>query len=904
MSQRASSRIASSPSSSTIAESYPAPSLTDTTTSSSDTTSIPSLSSLLQQTAESLSSRTKTAPPSKPSPTPTIPTSPSILSHPSAPTYLSSLLSLPLPSLLSLPKNLASLSTTLDSDLSSLAFTRYPSFLLSHSSSQNISQSFDSLSESLSSLLDSTTSLEHATSTFNEGLVKDLKLKGDELSLVRERLEPLEELLEVPLVVRQCIRTGNWNEAISISKRIKDLRNHYFNSTTTTTTTSTTQGGGGGEGILERIEKEVEKELLGLKIKVFESFEERQLKLPGAVRGIGILRKLHLATTQEGGGLGWEEEEGLRIVFLSARWKCFEKELERVESQMVACGIQLDRRGDQKVTTIPLTTKKGGTSGRVGVEENDERTRWIKRWIEIWREIVGETIQIYSEVFLSNTTSTSPASPQFDAFLNPIPSLSPHAPLSLFLSTSLSSLSSTLTSALPSLTSTSSLSSLLTQLTYCSHSFTRHGLSFDLPLQLSHLFSLRILRIQFLEWELAGKNWESEWRQGWNKSGSTALSMTTSRSRRNGRIPLKDWLVVPEGVSQLLSTRTPPTPTTFKKEEEGGWSPQPCPTLALLPPLTHFLNSYINSLNALRLLPSREVYESLVRGQGKEFERSSRVLEAFVEAWYGSFVASSTPNLGSKAGSSGASVFSNGGNEEERSEEESLIERERDEEKEVVVRSLSWFGRELLPWLRNALAKGVYAENEEKEGREEDGYVEARKRVERLIAKIEGREWVDPDLERPMTTSDSQGITNGNGGDHASANDDVEKKETETDLPILEIPAGPLESLESPSKESANGRLPTEEEEEERPIDFTDEPPLPTDEPSLDLTPTANEEPNEAVEDSNKPYFVDDVAPPPPVPLSESEVGEQNGFEPEERGDTSKIGGEGVDGLAPEEPPL
>ncbi|GAA5909648.1 uncharacterized protein JCM6883_004588 [Sporobolomyces salmoneus] len=838
------SRIASSSSSPSVALDSPS------------TDSVPTLSSLLFSTAESLVSRSNQLSQSTPTPSKKLPTSnsassspfqftshpSSLLSHPSTASYLSSLLSEPLPSLLQLPSQLSSLSSTLDSDLSSLAFTRYPSFLLSHSSSLSISSSFSSLSSSLSSLLESTNELASTATEFSSS-IKAIRERREKLQKVREKLEPLEELLESPGVLRQCIRAGLFIEAIQIVRRIEDLRKRYHSG----------QGEGNGVEIevLERLGRQVEVSLRGLRGKLLGGFEERGLKLPSAVRGIGILRKLNSLTSgeEEQGEEREEEEEeqGLRIIFLTKRWKCLERELKVIEQQMISSGIKLnsDSRNDQPEREMGIT--------RVGTEENEERTRWIKKWIETFREIVGESIGMYSEIFLSashhsSLSTSSSSAPRVDEFLIPSSSLPASAPLSLFISSSLSSLSSILSSSLPSLTSTASLSTILTQLTYLSYSFTqRHAISFfDSLVPVSSIFSTAVLRIVENEWEHAGKEWEREWRNGWTRSGGTALSMNSTKLRKSGKSPIKDWLVVPEGVSQLLSTPLPSTPTnfTFQEEETSSIRTQPSPTLSLLPPLTHLLNSYINSLNSLRLLPPARIFRDLLRVQSRELERCSRVLEAFVDAWLTSYESLSTTTTNRTI------------QEEEGTEEETMMRREREEELQIVLTSIAWFGRELIPWLRNSLVRGVYGELGYQGGEEEleAGLREARKRVERLMSRIKGEEWVDPEevVERKEET-------NGETKD--------EEEMGEGELPVLEIPSNPLES---------NGTSPTttmkEEEEDDRPLEFstttTNGEPSAMKEPALESIGDTEDE-----KDENKPYLVDEVAPPLPVPLEEEDVG-------------------------------
>lgn len=659
---------------------------------SDDLVPIPTLASLLLSTAESLSLASKTSangaftPNKQPKPF-VLPASPStLLSSPTSAEYLSTLLSLPLPTLQSLPTSLATLSTSLDTDLSSLAFTRYSSFLLSHAAAQAISTSFSTLSTELSSLLDSTSALDEAASEF-ETRIHQVRAKRERMARVRERMEEVEELLEAPAVVDACVRAGYWSEAIDVAVRLGDLHTRLAG-------TAAREGseGKGALVLLDRVREEVSLALLSLRARVLESLLQRGLKLPGAVRGVGILRRM------SDGGLGLEEqgadgkelhEEALRIVFLAARWRCLRGELDTVEGQMVASGIKFDPEASSGLAKGGLGS--GQDDGTTGTEENEERTRWTKRWIEVWREVVGETVGMYTEVFLSSTAPSS------------LSSLSPTSPLTLFLSSSLASLSTALSAALPSLTSPSSLSSLLTQLSYCSHSFARHGLEFREIAQVRERVEARVGEIVTHEWDFAGRRWEKEWREGWQGS--------SRRSRSRERQPLSTWLVVPEGLSSVLST---PLPSSSEE-----WNHQPPAPLSLLPPLARFVNAHAMALNALRLLPAISLYPSLRLAHSKSLDRASQVLAAFIEAW----LPESDAQIAAVASGEGESVGE---------------ERRRREERELVGWTVAAFARWVVPWCEGALEEGVYGELGSRE--REELLEDTVRRCEGLVARVEGRE--------------------------------------------------------------------------------------------------------------------------------------------------------------------
>ncbi|GAA6011366.1 hypothetical protein JCM10207_008315 [Rhodosporidiobolus poonsookiae] len=813
-----------------------------------DTEPVPTLASLLLSTAESLVARsTSTSSASKPPPTGKaahpfkLAASPqSLLNNPATPDYLASLLGQPLSALQQLPTSLDTLSTTLDNDLATLAFTRYSSFLLSYDAAQSISTSFNALSDSLAALLDSTSALEAAASSF-ETRVHSVREKRERFARVRERIEEVEELLDAPAVVDACVRAGYWSEAIDVSVRLEDLHRRLSSAAALD---ADRPDGHGALSLVNRVRDEVGVALLSLRARVLESLLQRSLKLPGAVRGIAILRRI--AERAAASAKKELDEEGLRLVFLTARWRCLRTELESVEAQMAASGVQFG----------------GGTGGyaalahQASVEENEERVRWTKRWIEAWREIVGETVGMYTEVFLSssslaNSAPAQSAADEINEFALPSQPVDPAAPLHLFLSTALTSLSDMLTHALPSINSPSSLSSLLTQLTYCSHSFARHGIDFREVLQLRERVEQRLGRILAADFEVAGKKWEKEWRDGWENSGGPGA--TAAKARRSGRVPISDWLVMPEGVSAVLSTALPP-PTTSTITAPAPWHHQPSPSLALFPPLARFLNAHATALNALRLLPPTSLYLPLRAAQAAELDRATQVLGAFTDAWLSALnatpllaqngFASPPPPGGGKRGS-----------EDALSEDEKALLHEREDERRVVAAAIAWFGRTVVPWCEGALEHGVYAELAGRDGavKREELVRDAVRRCERLVARIEGREWVDE--EEPQ----EEAAVNGVKDDEPSTNGDAH-------VPVLDAPAVPLDPP-SVAALAATTAAPSETGLEldglpssAAPVDFSVPAAADLAPPSSSATPA-----REGPSDPSAPYLVDEPGPPPPL---------------------------------------
>ncbi|KDE04090.1 hypothetical protein MVLG_05460 [Microbotryum lychnidis-dioicae p1A1 Lamole] len=691
-----------------------------------------------------------------------------LLSDPSSNEYLASLLAMPLSTLQSLPATLAALSKSLDTDLSSLAFTRYSAFLLTHSATQSISQSFTTLADSLTALLESTSELEAAAATF-EQRVDDVRRKRDRTSRVQERIDEVEELLEAPAVVEACVRAGYWGEAIDVAARLSELHarlkaskesKRYISTNAkavlvngTALTSTATSDGDGALRLLQKVRDDVAIALLSLRARVIDSLLQRGLKLPGAVRGIGTLRRIGSRAMSGSDPKAYSsdgpqelDENALRVVFLAARWRCLRSELEAVEGQMAASGIKIDDAGGEPPEAMPNQTS---------AEENEERMKWTRQWIDVWREVVGETLGMYTDVFLSSSAlSNQAASNGSESTSNPLNCTLPAAAsLALFATSSLTSLSGILARAIPSLTSTAYLAGLLTQLSYCSHSFARYGLDFRELQQLRERIEARVGRIVVLEWEAAGRAWEKEWRDGWEGTGSHAISLARRASLLGGRAPMSDWLAVPEGLTQVFTTTMPPAlpagvaPSTFHH--------QPPHAVALLPPLARFLNAHSNALNSLRFLPPLALYPSLRVAQARELDRATQVLAAFTDAWLAS---------SHGAAASGRDSIDSEEDDAHLSNDERKIKALRADEKRLIVTSIAWFGRWVVPWIEGSLDVGIYGEATAQrilpKERRVAGVVDAVQRTEGLIARIEGRRPIhaEPEATVPQasTSQDSQ----------------------------------------------------------------------------------------------------------------------------------------------------
>ena len=246
---------------------------------------------------------------------------------------------------------------------------------------------------------------------------------------------------------------------------------------------SSSTSAGKRKDLLATVREEVDVEVRGLRVRIIEGLRSRGLKLPAAVRSVALLRKM-TQSSQEASSTSVERkssvgeasslsgassslsEPELRLTFLTSRWDCLRSQLDQLE----------------------VSASASGDSG-----STEDHVRYLKRWLEVWREVIGETVNIYSEIFLSQATvsalSPSP-SPSLAAgsqsadylsqqllpdgsdsaiasdILSQLHLLQPHPPLSIFLGQCLQSLRHLLTSQLPRVTAVSALASLQTQISY------------------------------------------------------------------------------------------------------------------------------------------------------------------------------------------------------------------------------------------------------------------------------------------------------------------------------------------------------------------------------------------------------------------------------------------------------
>ncbi|KDQ18208.1 hypothetical protein BOTBODRAFT_29548 [Botryobasidium botryosum FD-172 SS1] len=208
--------------------------------------------------------------------------------------------------------------------------------------------------------------------------------------------------------------------------------------------------------------------------------------------------------------------------------------------------------------------------------------RWVRKWVEVFREGVYDVVTQYSTIFLpTSATASASTSPEISR------SLRSH--LTTFTHSFLAMLVSSLRNTLPLLpiSDFSSLASLLTQLSYCGSSFSRIGL--DFRGLLSPIFEDTVLNI------ISGSFEEA----------AASLQKSIGAARKARRRP-SEWLIASDMVNE------PPLPAPAPTRTGSLSLHTPPAHLTSYPPLAIFLNSILQSLNALRLLAPASLLPKLL----------------------------------------------------------------------------------------------------------------------------------------------------------------------------------------------------------------------------------------------------------------------------------------------------
>lgn len=494
--------------------------------------------------------------------------------------YLSRLSELSISSLESEPDRLQQLGDQLDSELSLLCFREFRTFLLVEEANQSIHQTFDQLHQSIQNLISISTQLSHQIQDVHRFLQPILNHR-QELKTILKHLNPIEDLLDLPQLISTCVNAKLWNEAIELGLRVQRLQ-----------PISSSRNNEDQNQILAQLQLEVNQALRSLRDLIINTLRDRSLKLPTAVRSIAILQRI--STSFSTSSIQAFDQCQLSMKFLWSRWQSLTDQLHQLQLSTGFSIIQSQSK------SMALHHHTHDTFSDSNLQINDERLKFMRRWIDTWRELVGDTLLIYSEIFLIQPSRSSLASNHSINLIHQTstPFFNPQIGFNFFGTQSIQILIQTLKHQLKLFISTSTLSSLLTQLNYCAIAFQKWGLDFSSLLR--PLFLQRLQSIIQLRLDLGLDQFSTEL----NSFLSTPTPHTASfnQARRRSLRPissltLQHHLIAPDALSRVLDlkpTLDSPTPSLQ--------------TLNLFPPLARLVNSQFITFNELRLLPFSSSY--------------------------------------------------------------------------------------------------------------------------------------------------------------------------------------------------------------------------------------------------------------------------------------------------------
>lgn len=512
---------------------------------------------------------------------------------------------------------------------------------------------------------------------------------------MRNNVASIEDILSIPRLVSTCIRGGWWNEAVDLAFRARELEDILKSPSSATTHNKDT--GKSRRSLLGKVREDVEDELEALRSRIIEGLRGRGLKLPSAVRSIALLRRLSSAAqtvTKVTEGLEESKslsEPELRLTFLASRWDCLRSQLDQLE----------------------MSASSAASS--------DDRLRSIKRWIEIWREVVGETVNIYNEIFLTSLPSpparTSPlplsskempATPQSDTTHSPLALSEASPPLALFLTQAQNALRSLLQTQLPHLSAVTSLVSLQTQLSYCAAAFSKFGFDFrHIP---HRAIASRLLQITCERFDIAVETFR--------KDLSRALTQSGARSGKP-RLVISA-LVAAESCDSIAALEESDLSnlTSNKTSHAAAF-------IALFPPLAKLLNNYATALNELRLLPITSLYPTVVRTLRVSLNEATANMVQFVKIAL----------------------------ESQKAYPEDDDQAEAEEQTMILRKSSLILSRCILPWVSWALDEVVYPDIRKERWKDKD------KTLDEAIAQLHESLGIQTKVDEPQEESTS--VSNG-----------------------------------------------------------------------------------------------------------------------------------------------
>ncbi|KAI6154072.1 Dor1-like family-domain-containing protein [Pisolithus tinctorius] len=461
--------------------------------------------------------------------------------------YLTELPSLPLSDLLATPASLTTQSHTITSSLTALTHTSYPTFLSLHKSSTALLGSLSSLDSSLNALLDTALpALDDAARVFREKSGPSVIEERQKTRVVLEQQDKLHDLLDIPILIDTCVRNGLYSEALMLATH----------ATTVLAALCTLQSKEGdfissSLQLARSLQDEVAFSLRSMRLLLLDTLFEPPKKLPAFWKAVQFLRRMQAMP-----------EDELALTFASARIECLRSALQNLERDAGVSGAATFDVNDN--ITGPTAEDREKQLDR----QADDVARFLKKYIDAWREGAYDIITQYTTIFLERSHVGGPSPSSSTAQPNPVIK---QTLLPTLLSLLLPPLRTHLRRAYPH------LAPLSTQLAYCSSAMARVGMDF------------RALLSQLLT-QAVVDGFTRDLRIGANREWSLTLSKYTSG--KNKSAAPSTWLV--SAVQPLPSLSTLVTQSSAPAHI-------PPEILTSFPPLAVSLNTYLRSLNRLRL---------------------------------------------------------------------------------------------------------------------------------------------------------------------------------------------------------------------------------------------------------------------------------------------------------------
>ncbi|CAO2650098.1 Nn.00g013900.m01.CDS01 [Neocucurbitaria sp. VM-36] len=321
--------------------------------------------------------------------------------------------------------------------------------------------------------------LETAAQSFSEkysrGTENAILDRRRKAMLLSRNVDRVSDILDLPTLLSSAISSStaatqtttsvassnaNYASALDLHAHIKRLHTLYPNSQ-----------------LISSLTAQAEQEMKAMTINLISSLQSQGIKLAGAMRTIGWLRRVapeldeSWSTKQTGIGSG---EGTLGAMFLVCRLACLELMLGALDPLRELADHETEKR-------LSKTTKDSA-----GWAVGQQTEKYLKKYLEVFREQSFAIISMYKSIFpfalpAPGSEESAPAvKPVAEANpLQPIPSALATFPLHL-----IEMLFDTLRAYLPNVQDRSARDSLLTQVLYCAGSLGRLGGDFSMMIAL------------------------------------------------------------------------------------------------------------------------------------------------------------------------------------------------------------------------------------------------------------------------------------------------------------------------------------------------------------------------------------------------------------------------------------